>query len=221
MNVRATDGDQTANLDQRLGRVVNPQIEDRVAPGASGGFRLDDQNRRRLTAADVAAFSLRRVERCKESIDQLALGAGVRLRHRRPDRVLEHHVGLHGKSVPDDVSGFWNCSLTGVRRDAAERIDHRDLPNFTHRIGGEQARERVGRALARAHQVESELAVRRIGERLRRDCAHAGFRPRDDRAGGEVMRLHGNAELPSLRIARDNRVSVNERIDNRRHRMSS
>ena len=56
MNVRATHGDQTANLDQRLGRVVNPQIEDRVAPGASSGFRLDDQNCRRLTAADVAAF---------------------------------------------------------------------------------------------------------------------------------------------------------------------
>ena len=193
-------------------RVVNAKIEDGVDPRTARALRFDDQNRRRLTPANVAAFSLGRVERREESIDQLALGTAVRLGHRRPHRVLEHHVGLHGKSVADDMPRFRNRRRTGMRCDAAERIDHRDLPNLLHRIRGEQTRERVGRALARAHQVEPELPVRRIGGRLRRDRADSRFCPRDDRADGEVMRLHGNAKLPGVRIARDNRVSMCELV---------
>ena len=118
-------------------RVVNAKIEDGVDPRTAGALWFDDQNRRRLPPANVAAFSLGRVERREESIDQLALGAAVRLGHRGPHRVLEHHVGLHGKSIAHDMPRFGNRGRTGVRRDLSVRIDHRNLP---HALASDRSR---------------------------------------------------------------------------------
>src|SRR5271169_3411551 len=103
MNVRAPDGGETANLDERFGRVVNAKIEDRVVPRTAAAFRFDNQYRGRLPSTNVAALSLGRVESGEKSIDEVAPGAAVCLSHRGPYRVLEHHVGLYGKSVADDV----------------------------------------------------------------------------------------------------------------------
>ena len=70
MDKPATHRDQPANLCQRVRRVVNPQVKNGVVPRTAGAFRLDDQNRRRLTPTDIAVFSLGRVERREQSIDQ-------------------------------------------------------------------------------------------------------------------------------------------------------
>ena len=77
MYERAADGRQATNLGQRLGRIVNPKIENRIVPRPAGALRLDNQDSRRLPPANVAAFALGRVERGEESIDQFATGAAV------------------------------------------------------------------------------------------------------------------------------------------------
>ena len=69
---------------QRLGRVVHAKIENGIDPWTAGALRLDDQYRRGLTPANIAALGLRSIEHREESIDQLTLGAAVRLRHRGP-----------------------------------------------------------------------------------------------------------------------------------------
>jgi hypothetical protein len=60
-----------------------------------------------------------------------------------------------------------------VRRDVTGRVDHRDLAHLGCRVAREQRLQRVVGALPRAHQLEPELAVARIHERLRRDHADA------------------------------------------------
>src|SRR5271163_1706216 len=95
MNEGATDRDETANLNQRLARVIDAKIEDGVMPGTAAALPLDDQNRRRLAPANITALSLGRIERREESIDELTLSAGVGLRHRGPHSIPQHHVGLH------------------------------------------------------------------------------------------------------------------------------
>ena len=55
-------------------------------------------------------------------------------------------------------------------------------------------------------QREAVGAVARVGIRLRRDRADAGLRPRNDRADREELRLHGDAPLRRLEIARGDRV---------------
>ena len=76
-------------------------------------------------------------------------------------------------------------------------------------VAGEQLGERRSRrARPAASRVEQPWAVGRLGDRLRGDRADARARPRDDRADGEPVRLHGDADLPAARVARDDRVGA-------------
>ena len=86
------------------------------------------------------------------------------------------------------------------------RVEDRDLTVRGVVVGGDELGERLLGLLPAAQQLEAEGAVRDLGVRLRRNDAHAGRAPRDDRAGVEGPRLHGDAELAGLRVAADDRV---------------
>ena len=58
---------------------------------------------------------------------------------------------------------------------------------------------------------EAVGAVARVGEGLRRDRAHVGLGPRNDRADAEELRLDGDTPLSGLEIARDDGVRRDER----------
>ena len=138
----------------RRSKIVSPQ-------GRPRGFRLDDQNRRRSVGRGCRRLQPR-PRRAPRGIDRpVRPWRWYTPRPSRPHRVLEHHVGLHGKSVADDVSGFRNCQFDRYaprRGRCASTI----ATCRTSRIGSAATRPaRVsGALLPRAHQVESELAVR-------------------------------------------------------------
>jgi hypothetical protein len=94
-------------------------------------------------------------------------------------------------------------------RDTPLGIDHAGLSDGTHRIAGDQSGQGLRRTALRAHQIETEFAVGRIRERLRRDCTYPSFGPRYDRTNREVMRLHCYAKLTGFGIARNDRIGVN------------
>ena len=100
------------------------------------------------------------------------------------------------------MTGVGDAAGAGVRGGASVAVDHADLAHGLARIGGDERGERGVGALARAHALEAERAVGDLGERLRRDTADAGLDPRDDRAGREVVRLHGDPERARLGISR-------------------
>jgi len=120
------------------------------------------------------------IERGEHAFGKIAFRVLKGARHRGPDFVVEHQVRLNGKIRADDVTRGLNIVLSGPRLDTSLRIDHRHLSDFASVVFPEQLLQRVGRALACAHHVESVLAVTRIDERLRRNSADTRFSPRDD-----------------------------------------
>ena len=164
--------------------------------------------RRRLLAADVAADGLRSLERDHHALGQVALRGLEGLRHGRPDLVVRHEVRLHRVALPDVLAGGLDVLLPGVGGDAPLRVDHGHLPDLPLRVGGEQAGQRVGRALPGAHHLEPQRAVARIDEGLGGDGAHAGLGPGDGGAHREPVGLDGHADLPGGRVAGDDGVGV-------------
>lgn len=108
------------------------------------------------------------------------------------------------------MAGGGDGQLSGDGCDASLGVDHRDLTDLALRIGVGQTLQRVGGGDARPHQFKSLWAVGRVDERLRRDGADSGFRPRHDGADREPMRLHGYTQVARHRVARDDRISVGE-----------
>jgi hypothetical protein len=89
-------------------------------------------------------------------------------------------VGLHRKICADDVTRGLYVVLSGIRVNTSLCVDHRHLPDFASLVFRQEFFQRVWRALAAAHHVESVFAVTRIDERLRRNCADSSFSPCDD-----------------------------------------
>ena len=84
------------------------------------------------------------------------------------------------------------------------RVDRADLPDRRDRIRGDRLRERIDGGSTIRHCVETPPSVRDFRQRLRRDRADAGARPRHDPAHRKHARLHRDTELARLRIARNN-----------------
>jgi hypothetical protein len=124
---------------------------------------LDDEDRGGLTAADVTALSLGRIERGEHALDKLAGGVEVGLQHRVRHRGAFHHVRLHGDAVAGAMCRLRYAAAAGVGRDIAGGVDHCDLAQHFAGVTGDERAERFGRGLAGAHEVEAERAVRRVG----------------------------------------------------------
>ena len=119
---------------------------------------------------------------------------------------------MHRNALALPVARFGDAPLTGVRRNAPERIHHRDLAAFCFLVREHENAQRAPGGGSAAHQLQPTRPVRHFGVCLRRDGSDAGFCPRHDRSDGKEMRLHRNAELTRLGIARNDRIGHPARI---------
>ena len=86
------------------------------------------------------------------------------------------------------------------------RVEKGDLPRRTALVSRDQLVERRARIAALGEKPESPRPVAALGERLGRDGADARLRPGARRSRVERARLHRDAELSGVGIARDDRV---------------
>jgi hypothetical protein len=82
--VRRGDPVQAAQLAERVGVVVDVEVEDAL-PRLLVAIARDDEERGRLAAPEVAAGLLGRVQRCKEALREAALRCLERVGGGEPD----------------------------------------------------------------------------------------------------------------------------------------
>ena len=191
--------------------VVHPEVEDALVRRAArlGG---DDDQARRLSSPKVAARRLRPVERREQALRKRSSGRGERLGHRRPDLVRAQHVALDAEPGALEVARVRDAPGTGVRRRPSLAVDVRDLPHVAQVVLGQQPVQRGSGLRSVAHERQPVGAVAALGERLRRDGADAGERPRARSTRAERARLDGDADLAGLGVPGHDRV---------RHRLGS
>ena len=202
---------EAPELVERLAVVVHPEVEDALVRRAArlGG---DDDQARRLSSPKVAARRLRPVQRRQQALRKRSRGRGERLGHRRPDLVRAQHVALDAEPGALEVARVRDAPGTGVRRRPSLAVDVRDLPHVAQVVLGQQPVERGSGLRSVAHERQPVGAVAALGERLRRDGADAGKRPRARSTRAERARLDGDADLAGLGVPGHDRV---------RHRLGS
>ena len=84
--VSAPEPEQAAQLPERVGVVVDAQVDELLLAGPSAAATGHHQQRRGLAAAQVAALALSCVERSEQALGELAAGG----------LVAAHHGGRHG-----------------------------------------------------------------------------------------------------------------------------
>ena len=159
-------------------------------------IRAADCRPRMSPPAACAASSAASIRSARSPFAVRSLG------HRRPDLVVLHQVRLHREVGADDVAGGGDVLVAGVRRDLPCASIIATCRTSRPVSSASSALSASGRARAGAHQLQAELAVGRIDERLRRDRADAGLGPRHDRTDAEPVRLHRHAHVPSPDRAR-------------------
>ena len=148
-----------------------------------------------MFSPDIAPCRLRSIERCQQVICQVTLRSLEGLRHRGPDRLIQHEVRLRRVVSPRMVARSLDAFRSRMRRNIPMDVDHRHLPDVPARIGGEQTFERLLRTLARAHQIKAEGSVCGVHKRLRCDRSDARLGPGDKRSHREPVGLHRHAHL--------------------------
>ena len=149
--------------------------------------------------------------RSGEAFDQPLAELEVRIRLERDRQRLyrrrrNEDVSLGRVALTGATSGPFVAAPAGERRGSPGRVDAPDLPLVATLVG---RRERLDRLLGRASLAQQRQPVgpvARVRVRLRRDRADVRFGPRDDRADREELRLHGDAPLPGLQVAGDDRI---------------
>ena len=87
------------------------------------------------------------------------------------------------------------------------RIDDGALPHVGLWIAGGERLQGLLRGVACLQQLEAKGSVADVDLRLRRHRTNAGQCPWHCGADLEIVRLHGDAELTGLLVARDDGVS--------------
>ena len=108
-----------------------------------------------------------------------------------------------------------------MRRNPAMRIDHRHLAYVARVVRGKQSFERLGPTLACAHQLQPELSIKRVDERLGSHRTHARLRPRDHRSYLEPVRLNCDTHFTRRGIARYDRKGVHRPVRLLRQRLTT
>jgi len=201
------DAEQAAQLRDRLGVVVHPQVANAVDPlvRALAGTDALDQHRGGLLSTPVAAGALRGLERSDEALGELAARRAVRKRHVPHDRLTREQVPLGGEPFAHFVPGPVVALAAGVRRRGAGGGDDAELARLAAVVGGERLLERGLRLETLGEQPEDARAEGRDPRRLRGDGADSRFRPWHDRTDGEILGLDGDPDLARLRVGRDDR----------------
>src|SRR5688572_5220323 len=183
---------QPPQLGERLGVVVDPQVEIGVGLGRA------DEQRRRLLAALVAARGFARLERCDQ-----ALGKGLLAFPEGAGRLLDHpgvgeHVARHRETLARDGAAPLDAACAGVLADPAFRIDDVQLPMVAAFVGRGEVAHDLGRGHACAQQIEPVLAVEGVDQRLRGKRTDAALGVRAERADREEARRDCDPERAAL-----------------------
>ena len=179
----------------------------RSIPSRDSAPRADtlDDDRSGLLSALVATGRLPGFERGDQAADERAERLLERARHLVDDGLAGEDVPLHREAGAGPVPCPVEARRAGERRRPPVGGHDPELARLPFGVVREHACERVLGLGAGGELCERTLSVDRDTGGLRRDRSDAGARPRDDRADGEVLRLHGTAHLTCLQVGRDDR----------------
>ena len=159
-----------------------------------------------MLAATVAAGSLGRGEARQQSLGQRAFGRLEGLSECVDRLAGDEDVPLGGVPGAGPAACPVVAAGAGERGAPAGGVDDAELPLVAAVVGLGQALDDLLGRQALPQQREAIGAVARIRVRLRRDGAHPGLRPGDDRPDGQELRLHGDAPLSRIEVARHDRI---------------
>ncbi len=190
---------QAAQLDDRLGVIVDAQVEARIVLVGM------DAQRRGLLAALVAAGGLARGHRREQALgERLAGGGDERLGGRLQDGGAGEHVAGDAEVVVQLMAAPIDAVRSGVSRGEAARADEMQLALGAAIVGvGEAGHDLFGRD-AVGEQLESRRAIERIHKRLRRQRADRAPRVHAECADGEEAARDRDAEA-AVGVTRDDR----------------
>jgi hypothetical protein len=202
-----------AQLLDRTLVVVDAKVDEDVRESGVPPIALDHEQRRRLLPTAVAAGCLCSHETFEQPLhERQALGLLEGLRERCDCLLADEDVALRGIAGAGSAPRPVEAIGSGVAGSAAVAVDDPDLALGTALVGAGQARDGVVGREPFAQEREALGAVARVGERLRGDRSDLGLGEGTDRADGEELRLHGDAPLPRLEVARRDRVRRDDRL---------
>ena len=230
--VQLVQRQQALQLRDRIGRVVDPDVDEAVVGAEVAAVLPDDEQRGRLHPALVAAAGLARLERRHQPVGEVAPAPLERLREVLHRLVGDDDVALRAVAMADQHLSLARrqcCPCRPAHR-PARRPSRRwsfplklaALPRAstmpTCRSGSivsvfMTARSACSAVAPPAMQLEPALAVRGVAQALRRDRADTGARPRHEPAHVGELGLHHHAEVAGDRIPGDEAVGVRQLLE--------
>ena len=202
--VELVEVDQPGQLVDRVGVVVDAQVDgDVVVPAVAGPVAYDEQCRRLAPAAVTSRVVAGGQRREQAALDGLCLGRDPRALHRL------HHVGT-GEDValdrvaaalaaaPGRPTGPGEALGAGPRRGVAVGVDDAHLPVLAALVLLDQPVEGDLRGRAVVEVGQPEVLEGQVGVRLRGDGADPGRRCRH--GGPDRQELGGHGDAPRLAV---------------------
>src|SRR6185312_9669494 len=118
---------EALELRDRVGMVVDPQVDQDVRSAAVAAVGLAHDHRCRLAAAAVAAGLVARCQRGEQALDQRPLRALEGVPQRLDDRGAREQVALGGVAGAGPATGPVEALRPGERRAPAGGVDDADL----------------------------------------------------------------------------------------------
>ena len=204
---------QARELDDRLGVVVDAQVEHHVRQPGVAAVTFDDEERGRLLSPAVSAGGLCGGEAFQQPFPERPAGRRGERLGECVDRVApDQDVPLSREARAGDAARPIHARPPREGRAAAGAVDHAELALVAVVVGCREALDDLLGAQPFAQQRQALGAVARVRVGLRRHGAHAGSRPRDDRADGQELRLGRHTPLSGLEITGGDRVGGDERL---------
>ena len=192
--------------------LVHAQVDHAVVEAAISACLTHDEQRGGLLAATVASRALPRRQRLHQPMRQTALRLLESLGERAHGILADEDIALRGEVRPRHPTRPGKAVRASKSRRAPLRVHNPNLALLWAIIRARQRGDSLLRRLALRQQVEATRAIARVRPGLRRHRADTGFGERHDRADGEKLRLHRDAEVARLRIEPNDGESGDARV---------
>lgn len=120
--LRSLQAKESVNFGNGIRMIIDSQVKHSTVPRLLRAETRHNEQCRRLSPANVAAVDFRRFECSDEACSEVAARALIRRQHRRPDCVIDHHVGLHAHAVAGEMPRRRDACCACVSSDAATGI---------------------------------------------------------------------------------------------------
>ena len=202
---QAAQVEDPAELADRVGMVVDPEVDPAIVAAAVAGTLAHDEEGRGLAAAPVAPGGVGGGQAGHEQLGERPAAGQVRLGERVDDTGPRQDVALGRVPVARPAPGPREAAPAGMGGRSAMRIDDARLALLPERVGPDERRQGVRRARPALEEGQAVGPVGDVRERLGGDRADAGPRPRHARPHGEELGLDRHGEIAGRRVARDDR----------------